>query len=59
MATLVMIFLKIYWPNRRPDILSLFVYAGLKSDDDHRTMDWIDVFSLPHAHLQLQFTCMT
>jgi len=36
-------------------ILSKVAYAGLKSDDDHNRMDWIDVLSLPDAHLQLQF----
>jgi len=32
--------------NRRPKLCrdSWVIYAGLKSDDDHRTTDWIDVF---------------
>jgi len=37
-------------------ILLLAVYAGLTSDSDHRRMDWIHIFSVQHAHLQLQFT---
>jgi len=37
-------------------ILSLVVFAGLKSEEAYIRTDWIHVFSLPHARLQLQFT---